>query len=169
MIKMDTNPAKRRKVDHHKSRGPVADGSAALDAVAQAGTPRSSTFVLQTQELLREVRLDYNKTFAGADELLHRIKSTLEATKAHDPTPVSPPGRPASWPTTDLILFADTPGLQEPRKETWSGRALSRASAAPRLALQGLVRSSGPVQCCRELRLQDNGQVAKQSCHRHDC
>lgn len=94
-INMDTNPAKRRKVGHHESRGPVADGSAALDAIAQAGTPRSSTFVLQTQELLREVRLDYNKTFAGADELLHRIKSTLEATKAHDPTPVSPPPQPS--------------------------------------------------------------------------
>ncbi|KAG6357924.1 hypothetical protein INS49_013807 [Diaporthe citri] len=85
---MDTNPAKRRKVDHHESRGPVANGNAALDAVAQAGTARSSTFVLQTQELLREVRLDYKKTFSGADELLHRIKSTLEATKPHDLTPI---------------------------------------------------------------------------------
>lgn len=88
---MDTNPAKRRKVDHHESRGLVADGSAALDAAAQAGTPRPSTFALQTQELLREVRLDYNKTFAGADDLLHRIKSTLEATKPHDLTPVGCP------------------------------------------------------------------------------
>lgn len=85
---MDTNPAKRRKIDHRESHGHVADGSAALDAAAQAGTPRPSTFALQTQELLREVRLDYNKTFAGADDLLHRIKSTLEAAEPHDPTPI---------------------------------------------------------------------------------
>lgn len=94
-ITMDNNPAKRRKVDHREPRGLAADGSAALDAAAQAGTPRPSTFALQTQELLREVRLDYDKTFAGADALLHRIKSTLEATKPHEPTPVSVPARPA--------------------------------------------------------------------------
>lgn len=97
---MDANPAKRRKVDHHESRGLVADGSAALDAAAQAGTPRPSTFALQTQELLREVRLDYNKTFAGADDLLHRIKSTIEATKPHDLTPVSAPA-PSSFAACD--------------------------------------------------------------------
>lgn len=102
---MDTNPAKRRKVDHHESRGPVADGSAALDAAAQAGTPRPSTFALQTQELLREVRLDYNKTFAGADDLLHRIKSTLEATKPHGLTPVSAHAhfQPRSLPLTNFF------------------------------------------------------------------
>jgi U3 small nucleolar RNA-associated protein 22 len=87
---MDANPAKRRKI-HHEYRGDVAKGSVALDAAAQAGTPRPSTFALQTQELIREVSLDYNKTFAGADDLLHRIKSTLESAKPHVPMPVSAP------------------------------------------------------------------------------
>lgn len=108
---MDTNPAKRRKIDH-ESHGLATDGGVALDAAAQAGTPRASTFALQTQELLREVRLDYSKAFSGADDLLHRIKSTLETTKPHGPSPVSAPARSASWPGTDQLPFsADTPGL----------------------------------------------------------
>ncbi|POS72651.1 hypothetical protein DHEL01_v208956 [Diaporthe helianthi] len=104
---MDTNPPKRRKIEHHESRGHAADGSAALDAAAQAGTPRPSTFALQTQELLREVRLDYIKTFAGADDLLHRIKSTLEATKPHDPTPIHQASKSLKTTSGLVVPFPD--------------------------------------------------------------
>ncbi|KAJ4387965.1 U3 snoRNP protein [Gnomoniopsis smithogilvyi] len=88
---MDSNPAKRRKLEHQP---PCQDESStgvvdALDAAATAGTSRPSAFVLQTQELLREVRINYEKTFAGADDLLRQIKSTIEAIHPQSPTPIN--------------------------------------------------------------------------------
>lgn len=117
---MDFSPAKRRKVDHPASQGPVPDGAAALDAPATAATSRPSTFVLQTQELLGEVRLDYEKCFAAADDLLYRIKSTIEAIEPQDPTPVSfqakkPTHGGSACPAhADMILTADSPGHSRP-------------------------------------------------------
>lgn len=85
---MDPNPAKRRKLEHQEPHDSTSNGAAALEAAATAGTSRPSTFVLQTQELLKEVRIDYNKYFAGADEFLHRVKSTIEEISPQGPTPI---------------------------------------------------------------------------------
>lgn len=96
---MESSPAKRRKLDHQPQLQPAQPaqpgpyGAAALDAAAIAGTFRPGAFVLQAQELLDEVRLDYDKAFPGADDLLHQIKSSIEAIQPQDPTPVS--ARPA--------------------------------------------------------------------------
>lgn len=87
---MDANPAKRRKLDHQTPDESGSKGSAAaLNAAAAGGTSRPSTFVLQTQELLGELRIDYDKSFAGAEDLLHRIKATIEGIQPQGPTPVS--------------------------------------------------------------------------------
>lgn len=88
---MDSNRAKRRKLDHQVSQATALNGGAgsALDAAATGGTSRPSTFVLQAQELLDEVCIDYDKAFTGADDLLRSIKSTVEAIDPKGPTPVS--------------------------------------------------------------------------------
>ena len=80
---MDSAPAKRRKLGH------TQDGAdAALESAASTGVSRSRAFVLEADELLNSVRLDYATALDGADGLLHRIKGAVEGIKAHDALPV---------------------------------------------------------------------------------
>lgn len=83
---MDSNPAKRRKLEHQP---PHQDDNPLHGTAASAGTSRPSAFMLQTKELLGEVRLNHDKAFPGADALLHQIKAAIEAIEPRDPTPVS--------------------------------------------------------------------------------
>lgn len=83
---MDAAPAKRRKLGHVPD-----DGELALESAAVTGISRSRAFVLETEELLDTVRLDYGADLDGADDLLHRVKGAIEAIKAHDPLPVCEP------------------------------------------------------------------------------
>lgn len=85
---MDANPAKRRKVDQTGAYSSGSNGPP-LNIAAIGGTSRPSTFALQAQELLQELRIDYDKSFPGADETLRRIKAAIEAIQPQGPTPVS--------------------------------------------------------------------------------
>jgi len=85
---MDSSPAKRRKLAHSHD-----GGEKALQAAA-TGVSRSRAFALEAEELLEEVRLDYATALEGADELLHRIKNSIEAIKSQEPLPVR--NRPAT-------------------------------------------------------------------------
>ncbi|KAK4232003.1 putative nucleolar protein 6 [Podospora fimiseda] len=77
---MDSAPAKRRKLDHSQ------DGAEkALQTASTVGVSRSRAFVLETEELLQEVRLDYGTALEGADDLLYRIKGSIEAIKSQEP------------------------------------------------------------------------------------
>ncbi|TDZ29005.1 U3 small nucleolar RNA-associated protein 22 [Colletotrichum spinosum] len=69
---MEQSP-KRRKVSHQGS----------------ANTATASPFVLQTDELLKEVNVDYAKTLDGADTLLHKIKSLIDEIEPHGPIPIA--------------------------------------------------------------------------------
>ncbi|KAK4100366.1 Nrap protein [Parathielavia hyrcaniae] len=81
---MDSAPAKRRKLDHRKDATDVA-----LESAALTGISRSRAFVLETDELLDSVRLDYGAAFEGADGLLHRIKGAVEGIKAQEALPAA--------------------------------------------------------------------------------
>jgi U3 small nucleolar RNA-associated protein 22 len=78
---MAVNPAKRRKL------GPA--GEASLDQAISVAVRQPTTFVLETDELLKESRLDYEKSFEGVDDLLRRIKTSIESIGPHEPLPVS--------------------------------------------------------------------------------
>ena len=52
------------------------------------GSSGASAFVLETEELLREVKLDYPKALPGVDDTLRQFKDTIEALEPHEPTPV---------------------------------------------------------------------------------
>lgn len=80
---MSSAPAKRRKLGHSQDGAEVA-----LESAASAGISRSRAFVLEAEELLDSVRLDYEIALDGVDALLHRTKGAVEAIKAHDPRPV---------------------------------------------------------------------------------
>lgn len=73
---MEQSP-KRRKVSHQ--------GGSRTVNIATA-----SPFVLQTDELLNEVKVDYATALNGADVLLHKIKSVVDGIEPHGPIPVRP-------------------------------------------------------------------------------
>ena len=75
---MDSKPAKRRKVDHLGDIQPIP-----------TVIHHPTTFVLEADELLKEVKLDYGKALRGVDELLHELKNTIESIAPHEPIPVS--------------------------------------------------------------------------------
>ncbi|EGS22173.1 uncharacterized protein CTHT_0016900 [Thermochaetoides thermophila DSM 1495] len=82
---MDAAPAKRRKIAH-----PDGNASIALEAAqaAATGVSRARAFVLETEEMLDSVDLDYSEAFDGADALLHRLKGSIETIPAHDAQPL---------------------------------------------------------------------------------
>lgn len=85
---MDSGPAKRRKLDHSQDGA----GKALEAAVSTGGVSRSRAFILEAEELLEEVRIDYKTAFEGADQLLHKIKSSIETIKSQEPLPVRTSG-----------------------------------------------------------------------------
>jgi U3 small nucleolar RNA-associated protein 22 len=87
---MTSSPAKRRKTGH-------GDGGL-LDNTISAAVRQPTTFVLETAELLKESRFDYQKSLEGVDELLRRLKTSIEAIESHEPMPVS-------WLSDASLLF----------------------------------------------------------------
>lgn len=85
---MAFNNSKRRKLDHSSS-GLRHDGLIDFQAKSSARVSTASTFVLQTDELLKEAKLDYSKALKDIDSQLHQLKEAIESTVAHEPVPVS--------------------------------------------------------------------------------
>ncbi|KAK3951378.1 Nrap protein [Pseudoneurospora amorphoporcata] len=77
---MEPGSAKRRKIGH--SRGESAVGN--IDAAASSGLSRGRAFILEAEELVDQVKLDYATALQGVDSLLHKIKGSIEAIEAHD-------------------------------------------------------------------------------------
>ncbi|KAF6815570.1 nrap protein [Colletotrichum sojae] len=71
---MEQSP-KRRKVSHQ--------GGSRTVNIATA-----SPFVLQTDELLNEVKVDYATALNGADSLLRKIKNVVDGIEPHGPIPI---------------------------------------------------------------------------------
>ncbi|KAI1130138.1 Nrap protein [Nemania abortiva] len=81
---MESNSPKRRKLDH-SHRGPT------FEAVASSsmGASGSSAFVLEADELLKEVKLDYPKAFPGLDQTLRQFKEAIESLEQYGPIPIN--------------------------------------------------------------------------------
>ncbi|KAK3321601.1 Nrap protein [Apodospora peruviana] len=76
---MEPVSAKRRKLEH-----PISSEEVALVAAASTGLSRSRAFILEAEELLGEVKLSYGTALQGVDDLLHRIKGSIEAIEPHE-------------------------------------------------------------------------------------
>ncbi|KAI1082610.1 Nrap protein [Whalleya microplaca] len=79
---MESNTPKRRKLDHTNG-GPSFEST--NPSASSMGSSGASAFVLETEELLREVKLDYNKAFPGVDETLRQFKDSIESLEPHEP------------------------------------------------------------------------------------
>ncbi|KAG4219140.1 hypothetical protein PC116_g32380, partial [Phytophthora cactorum] len=53
------------------------------------GSSGASAFVLETEELLKEVKFDYGKASSDVEDVLRQLKDVIEATEPHDPFPIS--------------------------------------------------------------------------------
>lgn len=82
---MEENFAKRRKINHSNDASFLETSSVAASAMGPSG---ASAFVLETEELLKDVKLDYPKALPGVDNILRQFKDTIEALEPHDPTPI---------------------------------------------------------------------------------
>ena len=80
--------SKRRKIDHGGS-GLRHDGLIDFESRKAAQLSTASTFVLETDELLREAKLDYEKALKDVDQHLFRLKNVVDAIEPHGPIPVS--------------------------------------------------------------------------------
>lgn len=79
--------SKRRKIDHANS-GLRHNGLIDFESRSSAQISTASTFVLQTDELLKEARLDYGKALKDVDGQLFRLKTIIDAIEPHEPLPV---------------------------------------------------------------------------------
>lgn len=100
LVKMESSPPKRRKLEHDLGNT-SGQNKNAFGAAATAGLFRPSTFILETEELLKESRVDYGKAFAKADDLLRRLKGAIESIDSHESLPV----------IVNFILCIDTHNL----------------------------------------------------------
>ncbi|ORY60882.1 Nrap protein [Pseudomassariella vexata] len=76
---MESSVAKRRKLGH-SGVFPFPNGTSSSSG--------ASAFVEAAGELLKDVKLDYAKTFDGVDEILRQFKDTIEAIEPHESLPI---------------------------------------------------------------------------------
>ncbi|KAF7561975.1 hypothetical protein G7046_g2151 [Stylonectria norvegica] len=84
---MESN-SKRRKLGH-SGAGLRHDGLIDFESRSSTRVSTASTFVLQTDELLKEAKLDYGKALKGVDSHLHRLKEVIDSAKEHDSIPIT--------------------------------------------------------------------------------
>lgn len=79
--------SKRRKLEHD-GQGIRHKGLIDFESRDATRVSAASTFVLKTDELLKEAKLDTAVTFKGLDSQLHKIKSVIDSIESHGPIPV---------------------------------------------------------------------------------
>lgn len=77
------DPSTPKRVSRPTNKQKVDEG-----ALYAGGLYKSSMFKLQIDELLAEVRPNYEKRSAGLDEALHRLNGLIEAIEARPTLPV---------------------------------------------------------------------------------
>ncbi|KJZ72411.1 hypothetical protein HIM_08214 [Hirsutella minnesotensis 3608] len=80
--------SKRRKINH-AGTGLRHHGLIDFESRSSAQVSTATTFVLQTDQLLKEARLDHGKALKGVDKQLFRIKEVVDAIEPHEPLPIS--------------------------------------------------------------------------------
>ncbi|KAH7018291.1 nrap protein [Microdochium trichocladiopsis] len=80
---MEQSSAKRRKLEH--GNAPLSLDNATSSGMGAAG---ATAFIMETEELLKEIKIDYASTLPGADDELRRFKEAIESLTPHEPTPI---------------------------------------------------------------------------------
>lgn len=75
--------SKKRKQKKPRNTGDVTSEQEKTQAVSDMYEYKSNVFRMETEELLKEVRLKYQKRMAPAEKALHRLKGVIEAFPEH--------------------------------------------------------------------------------------
>ncbi|KAI2634631.1 pre-rRNA processing protein utp22 [Xylaria nigripes] len=94
---MESSSPKRRKLDH-TSGGPTFESVASSSMASGA-----SAFVLETDELLKEVRLDYSNSFSELNETLRQFKEAIESFERYGPVPINEAS--TNWEKTNRTII----------------------------------------------------------------
>lgn len=81
--------SKRRKIGHN-GPGLRHDDIIDFEARSSAQISTASAFILQTDELLKEAKLNYAKALGDVNGHLFRLKEIVESIEPHEPLPVGP-------------------------------------------------------------------------------
>jgi U3 small nucleolar RNA-associated protein 22 len=79
--------AKRRKLEHANSSLRYSN-LIDFESRSSARISTTSTFTLQTEELLKEAKIDYGKVLKDVDTQLHRLKGIIDSIPNQGPLPV---------------------------------------------------------------------------------
>lgn len=71
--------SKKRKQKNPKNAGGSTSEQGKAQAVSDMYEYKSNVFRMETDELLKEVRLSYQKRMVPAEKVLHKLKSIIEA------------------------------------------------------------------------------------------
>lgn len=71
--------SKKRKQKNPRNAGGVTSEQEKAQAVSDMYEYKSNVFRMETDELLKEVRLSHQKRMAPAEKVLHKLKSVIEA------------------------------------------------------------------------------------------
>ncbi len=71
------------------------------------GASGSSAFVLETDELLREVKVDYAKAFPGLDQTLRQLKDAIEGLEQYGPRSCTYHGNATTVRSVVYVYMAD--------------------------------------------------------------
>lgn len=71
--------SKKRKQKKPRNAGGVTSEQEKTQAVSDMYEYKSNVFRMETEELLKEVRLNYQKRMVPAEKVLHKLKSIIEA------------------------------------------------------------------------------------------
>lgn len=80
--------SKKRKQKKPRNTEGVTSEQEKTQAVSDMYEYKSNVFRMETEELLKEVRLNYQKRLAPAEKMLHKLKSAIEAFPEHLNIPV---------------------------------------------------------------------------------
>ncbi|KKA27531.1 hypothetical protein TD95_005018 [Thielaviopsis punctulata] len=101
---MESSP-KRLKTKHLSGKSSGAGFNADLKIAARLAT--ASTFVLETEELLKNAKFDYGKAFPGADQLLFKAKAAIEKLETTEAQKIGPASKAFEKKHRILIPYPD--------------------------------------------------------------
>lgn len=128
-------------------------------ALYAGGVYKSSMFKLQVDEMLAEMRPNYQKRMTGVDDTLRRLKGLIEGIEDRDTLSVRARKTSLIFINNTDSLFADTGSRKIPIQIVQDYCALSRPEARQECCVQVGLCKAIHYKCRWQLYAQDDGEI----------